>query len=132
MNVQSRTEPDPTGPETQHRDDPAVPMGNETLIGSLKSAADAGYRTQLIARATGDVDCENCKSSIPPTDLRVRVVQRLEGASDAADLMVSVWATCPECDARGVLLLGYGPNAGDADLLVLPDLDLDDAQHGIG
>ena len=44
---------------------------------------------------------------------------RLEGASDPADMMMVVPTTCPECGARGSLILHYGPaaSAEEADVM---------------
>src|SRR4051812_4745505 len=44
---------------------------------------------------------------------------RLEGASDPADMMMVVPTTCPECGARGSLILHYGPTASaeEADVM---------------
>jgi hypothetical protein len=46
-------------------------------------------------------------------------MHRLEGASDPADMLAAVAATCPTCGTRGVLVANYGPEAmiEDADVL---------------
>ena len=49
---------------------------------------------------------------------------RLEGASDPDDMAAVVALTCPNCQAKVVLVLKYGPDATaeEADvLLALPD-----------
>jgi hypothetical protein len=51
--------------------------------------------------------------------------RRLEGSSDAADLLLVVMSRCPNCSRRGVLTLGYGPNATEDDVAALECLDLD-------
>ena len=50
-------------------------------------------------------------------------LRRLEGASDPAEMMAVVAITCPRCEARGVLVLGYGPAAAVEDSDVLRALD---------
>jgi hypothetical protein len=111
-----------TDDERHH--DPNVAQGASTLIEAIDAAAAAGYTTTFVANATGDVTCGNCHRLVNPAALKVDHVRRLEGASDAADLMLVASAVCPSCGAAGVLSLGYGPNAGDGDIAVLPFLDL--------
>ena len=52
---------------------------------------------------------------------------RLEGASDPADMSLVVPLDCPDCGARGVLVLRYGPEASmeEADVLAVLDLHTD-------
>ncbi len=100
--------------------------GADTLVDVLKRAADNGFDTQLIARVGGQVECEACEARSPAAAIDSIRHHRLEGASDAADMMVLIEARCPNCDAAGVLTLGYGPNATAEDVSVLEDLTLDD------
>jgi hypothetical protein len=46
-------------------------------------------------------------------------LRRLEGASDPADMVAIVALTCPNCGARGTVVLGFGPagSPDDADVL---------------
>ena len=43
----------------------------------------------------------------------------MEGASDPDDMTLVVAARCPHCGAGGVVVLGYGPTASEADAAVL-------------
>ncbi len=106
-----------------------VARGAENLLEFLEAAEQEGYRTQFVARTTGDVICRSCQEVVDAAALDVHRVRRLEGASDAADELLAVWVACPGCGARGVMTLGYGPNAGAEDIAVLAQLPLDHADH---
>ena len=101
--------------------------GGETLLDVLAEAERDGYGTQQVARSDGAVECLGCGESSDAGRFAVDEVSRLEGASDAADLMLVARTTCPSCDRKGVLTLGYGPNASDDDTDVLARLDIDAA-----
>lgn len=112
------SEPDNTpGKET-------VATGADTLVGVLRQAAENGFSTQMIAESDGTVECESCRVRSPAAAVKAVRIHRLEGSSDAADLMLVVETRCPQCGSGGVLILGYGPNAGPEDEAVLADLDL--------
>lgn len=96
-----------------------APGGASTLLEVLDSAQEAGFTHQFIATPDGHVRCSGCTSVIAADRLVVRHQDRLEGASDAADELLVALVECPACGARGVLTLGYGPNASDADDAVL-------------
>jgi len=102
-----------------------VSAGAETLVEVLRDAADRGFGGQLIARADGTVECKGCDALSSADAIEVVRGHRLEGASDAADMMLVVEANCPACGLGGVLTLGYGPNATAEDEAVLADLDFD-------
>lgn len=106
-------------------DGPGPATGASTLIELLDAAANAGFSTQLIARDGGRVHCRNCDTASDAGDFDVDRHDRLEGASDASDELLVVRAACPNCDAKGVLTLGYGPNASDADVSVIDRLPVD-------
>lgn len=101
-----------------------VTTGADTLVGVLRQASANGFDTQLIARSDGTVECESCGTRSGSAAIEPVRSHRLEGASDAADLALVVEAPCPACGIGGVLVLGYGPNAGPEDEAVLADLDL--------
>lgn len=109
-------------PETPDTDTGAT--GADTLVGVLRRASSNGFDTQLIARVDGTVECESCEATSPASSIEPVRSHRLEGASDAADLMLVVEARCPACGTGGVLTMGYGPNATADDEAVLADLDL--------
>lgn len=110
-------------PETP--DEESVAMGADTLVGVLRQASEDGFDAQLIAQHDGTVECESCGETSPASSIEPVRDHRLEGASDAADLMLVVEARCPACGTGGVLTLGYGPNASAEDEAVLADLNID-------
>lgn len=105
--------------------DPA--LGADTLLGVLDEARRHGYVTQQVVRGDDAVGCEACGITSAPAAFGVSHFRRLEGSSDAADLVIVIWSTCPRCAARGTLVLGYGPNADAHDDAVLRSIDLDGA-----
>lgn len=106
------------------------PRDAETLVGVMKMAAAEGFATDLRAVPDGLVRCAHCDQESAASDFAPSQYRRLEGASDAADMMIVVLANCPHCDAGGTLILGYGPNAGEDDADVLASLDLRDVPSG--
>lgn len=103
-----------------------VTAGATTLMEVLDAAAAAGYEDQFVAVEGGGIRCGACGAIVPAADLAVTRTDRLEGASDAADMLLVARTDCPGCGAGGTLVLGYGPNASDADVAALEDLDLPD------
>ena len=101
--------------------------GGETLLDVLAEAESHGYGTQHVARDDGGVECLGCGETSDAERFTVDDVSRLEGASDAADLMLVARTVCPACGCKGVLTLGYGPNASDEDTAVLDRLDISPA-----
>lgn len=99
--------------------DPQPAQDATTLLEAIDAAQAAGFSEQFIATADGDVRCGACSAEIPAEQLVVHHQDRLEGASDAADEMLVARVECSECGVRGVLTLGYGPNADEADIAVL-------------
>lgn len=108
---------------------PDIPIGSTTMLEVLNDLRRAGFAGQLIAKIDGTIRCTSCNSASSPSNFSVDGYRRLEGASDAADMNLIVWANCPNCGNGGALILGYGPNASDADSAVLPDLNFDDADE---
>ena len=105
---------------------PHAATGATTLIEVLDAAATDGYGAPFVAVGGGSVRCTSCDEVVPAADLDVVRTDRLEGASDAADMMLVVRADCPGCDSGGTLVVGYGPNATEADEAVLGALVLPD------
>lgn len=111
-------------PPDQPGDDAITAAGADTLMDVLQLARDKGYTVQLTARQTGQVECGSCNEMNDPATIKVNAVRRLEGATDPADEMLIAAAHCPNCGSAGVLTLGHGPNASEADSLVLESLDI--------
>jgi hypothetical protein len=88
-----------------------APGDAQTLAGILRAVADDGYTSQFAAREGSRVVCFTCRNEYPAAELTVETLRRLEGASDPDDMLVVAPVACPRCDARGSLVLNYGPEA---------------------
>jgi hypothetical protein len=49
-------------------------------------------------------------------------LRRLVGASDPDDMLSVIAVSCPRCQARGTLVLGFGPNASGTEAAVAKQL----------
>ena len=89
-----------------------------------------GWAGQMVPLEGGDVRCLTCRQEFPASQIPAESVRRLEGVSDPADMMIVVPATCPHCDAKGVLVAHYGPDGGPEDSDVVAALGRrPDAMH---
>jgi hypothetical protein len=88
----------------------------------LRDLENDGFSEDMVAREGGRVLCRACDTESAAADLRVIDLRRLEGASDPGDMSAVVGVRCPSCDAGGVLVLRYGPDAGPEDTDVLAAL----------
>lgn len=119
----------PPGSDTESTVDrqiPGAPSDGATLTEMLNSLAEEGFEHQFTPAERATVECAQCATRFDASSLDVVSMRRLEGASDPDDMMSLVAARCPNCDASGTLLLGYGVNASvdDADIaraLNVPD-----------
>ncbi len=91
------------------------------IVGELEAA---GYRSQMAARPDGQVICFTCHQASAAAAFAVATLERTEGASDPADMLAVAALTCPQCGARGTIVLGYGPEASDDDAEVLANLHM--------
>ncbi|MEZ5244903.1 MAG: hypothetical protein R2707_07395 [Acidimicrobiales bacterium] len=107
--------------------DPTFARGSDTLVTVLASAAAAGYATAMTVSPGAVMVCGNCAEHAAARAVSVDRYRRLEGASDAADLMLVALVRCPHCEIGGTLTFGYGPNSGVDDDDFLSELDLGDA-----
>lgn len=65
--------------------------------------------------------CRTCGTRSPAVALEVASCRRLEGAGDAADMLLV---------ALGAITLGYGPNSHENEAELLSELDLRDVEPG--
>ncbi len=98
--------------------------GATTLMEVLDEARDSGFGGSFHVTSVDAVRCLECGESSPVRLFGVARVHRLEGASDAADELIVVEATCPGCGRGGTLTLGYGPAASAIDAEVVTALTL--------
>lgn len=116
---------------------PNVASGATELDEVLAMAAAAGFVASVDIATPGDVDpasrprssaprssgaprlrCSSCGTVSPPETFDRVWSERLEGASDPADMLHVSALCCPACGDGGVLVLNYGPEA-DGSLLRL-------------
>jgi hypothetical protein len=83
----------------------------QTLTDALEAFDKAGYTSQFKVLEFARVQCLTCREEFAAREAAMESLRRLEGASDPADMLAVVALTCPRCDARGTLILNYGPDA---------------------
>lgn len=103
---------------------PGAPSDYDTLQGVLATLAGDGWDGEADAVEGGLIRWRRCRHEVAASDVEVDGLRRMEGASDPADMLAVVAATCPACGDRAALVLHYGPTAGSADADVLVALDV--------
>jgi hypothetical protein len=88
-----------------------VPSDNTTMTEVVRLLELEGYDAQLVVTDDARVSCPRCGTTSEAGDVVVHSRRRMEGASDPADMAVVIAGVCPVCQARGTLVMGYGPNA---------------------
>jgi hypothetical protein len=109
---------DPQEPEMEPV--PGAPSDNTTAVAEIDGLREQGYGADFVVGERGVVRCTSCRHEEQPGDLDVDVFRRLEGASDPDDMSVILAITCRECGTKGIVMVGYGPNASadEGDLLL--------------
>jgi hypothetical protein len=100
--------------------------GTSDLADLLSTFELEGYRGQMAARPGGRILCMGCHQESDADDMQVDGLQRVEGASDPADMLAVAALVCPICSTHGTLVLSYGPEADPDDsevLSLLGDVD---------
>jgi hypothetical protein len=113
--------------------EPGSPSDNTTLSDVLDQYESAGFSGQFEITDSSSITCVTCGRASSPSEFAMHGRRRLEGASDPDDMMSVVGVACPRCEARGVLVLGFGPNASDVETAVAKHLRErrgDDAPRG--
>ena len=101
-------------------DSPATYPADRSMAEILDDLATRGYDAPVdIDEDSGTCTCGACGAVSPPGTMIVDEAQRIEGASDPADMSSVLALRCPQCDAGGSLVCRYGPeaSAGEAALL---------------
>lgn len=99
-------------------DQPGVPSDNTTLSAVIDDYEAAGFGGQFEVTSESAITCVTCGRDSAPAEFAMYGLRRLEGASDPDDMLSVVAVSCPQCDARGTLVLGFGPNASEIEALV--------------
>jgi hypothetical protein len=103
-------------------DNSGVPSDNTTLTSVLGDYAAAGYDGQFEVISESAIACVSCAQESSPAEFDMAGLRRLEGASDPDDMLSVIALACPRCEARGTLVVGFGPNASAADAAVSKQL----------
>jgi hypothetical protein len=104
-----------------------VPNDNTTLLAVLDRLAGDGWNENMSVTADGQVRCPRCRTESDPGSVALDTIRRLEGASDPADMVAVLALTCPNCQAKGVVVANYGPEASEGDVILLNAIE--DATH---
>jgi hypothetical protein len=99
-----------------------VPGDNTNLVDMLEVLAEEGFDVSFTAVPDASLRCGSCGQAGRADSYDISRVRRLEGASDPDDMQMVVAATCPNCGARGVAVLAFGPAASEADADVVVTL----------
>jgi putative heme transporter len=67
----------------------------------------------------GDLRCSQCAETVAASRIERVWSQRLEGASDPADMLHVSAVRCPECGTGGVFIARFGPAADPGEVAVL-------------
>lgn len=94
------------------------------VVDAYRAAGFAGdFAVEEVGRPDGTfqavVRCARCASSLDPQRITMHSIRRLEGASDPADMVAVIAATCPVCANDGTMVVAFGPMASAADSEVL-------------
>ncbi|MGB3736595.1 MAG: hypothetical protein WA964_16665 [Ilumatobacter sp.] len=99
---------------------------DENAVAVLAEFAEAGWGENHVVRAGGDIECGRCGETAAADRWTAQAQHRIEGASDPDALQLVVGLECPNCEARGAIVIGYGPNGSDEDGEIVMNLDMAD------
>ncbi|HEY3831548.1 MAG TPA: hypothetical protein VGO03_04595 [Acidimicrobiia bacterium] len=112
---------DPTG-DVHDDPPPNSAQDAQTIADVIRTLEADGYTGQFRAVDGGNVECFTCRQTSPAASVAVASMERLEGPTDPADMVAVAAISCPQCSARGTLLLGYGPDSSLEDAEALQSL----------
>ena len=89
------------------------------MVDVLEAYTQGGFGSSFVVTDDSALECVECSSVSHPASVSMSSLRRLEGASDPDDMVAVVAIACPVCDARGTVVLGFGPmaTAQDSDVL---------------
>jgi len=96
-----------------------TPAYGATLGEILATLEAAGFGAQMAARPGGMIMCLACRRESPAAEFQLQTMRRTEGASDPDDMLAVMGLACPRCQARGTVVLGYGPDSDPDDAEVV-------------
>src|SRR6187401_2549475 len=83
-----------------------------SVIAGRAGGSDCGDG-QFQAVAGGEILCLTCRERFGADTQRADDIDRVEGASDPADMAMVLPVRCPHCDTTGALVVRYGPEASE-------------------
>jgi hypothetical protein len=92
-----------------------APSDHTTLSALVADYEAAGFTGQFEVDPEASVRCATCGAVSAASSVPMYSLRRVEGASDPADMAAVVALSCPQCDARGTVVLTYGPAASPED-----------------
>ncbi len=101
-----------------------IPTGANQLADVIELAAEDGFSVEFVVAdepSSGDdaLRCPRCETDSPADSFVRTWTERLEGASDPADMLHVSALTCPNCSARGLFIAPFGPSATERQAAVL-------------
>lgn len=94
-----------------------------TVADALARFEAAGFTGQFGPRPDGRVMCFSCRATVDARAVELHELWRTEGASDPSAMAAVAAVACPDCHARGTLVLSYGPAGAAEDGTVLRRLE---------
>ncbi len=102
--------------------EPGVPT-DRTLTEVTNGLRADGFTEDVEVTEEGKLCCRTCGHCVAATEVDLLAWRRIEGASDPADMAAVLGIRCAGCDARGVAIVRYGPEAGPGDVVVLRGIE---------
>jgi len=107
-------------------DDAVNPADNSTVTVLERFAGD-GWDVNHRVTDDGNVECGECSTTSKTESWTAGAEHRVEGASDPDDLQMVVGLECPQCSARGAVVVSYGPTGSEKDAEFVKAVDLSGA-----
>jgi hypothetical protein len=82
-----------------------------TMREAESSFENEGFTGQFAPAEGGAVTCFTCHTTSPSSAVELTALVRVEGASDPDDMAAVAAVLCPNCGARGTLIMKYGPES---------------------
>lgn len=79
-----------------------------TLTDAIAALEARGFTESFRAEPDERVKCITCARARHADELPMLAFERVEGMSDPADESIVAGVECPECGARGTLVLAFG------------------------
>jgi hypothetical protein len=95
-----------------------------TVVEEIRVLRTRGYSADFSVTSDGQLRCDTCSQTIPPSAAVIESTARFEGASNPDDQAIVFGLSCDGCGVRGVLVTAYGPTATAAEAAVITGLTI--------